>query len=94
MAILINEGTNIAQGQISFVTQSTSAVLQLAVSMDYAVFLLHRFVSAKNTKVGSVQFVMMTKEIKTESEQAAAQQQPAEQTFWQKLLALIGYEAD
>ena len=43
MAILINEGTNIILGQVSFVTRSSSAVLQLAVSMDYAVFLLHRF---------------------------------------------------
>lgn len=43
VAILINEGTNVLIGEISYVTQSTSAVLQLAVSMDYAVFLLHSF---------------------------------------------------
>ena len=43
VAILINEGTNIFMKDISYVTQSTSAVLQLAVSMDYAVFLLHSF---------------------------------------------------
>ncbi|MGI6751685.1 MAG: efflux RND transporter permease subunit [Anaerovoracaceae bacterium] len=43
VAILINEGTNVFIGEISYVTQSTSAVLQLAVSMDYAVFLLHSF---------------------------------------------------
>ncbi|GAB1475432.1 MMPL family transporter [Bacillota bacterium] len=43
VAILINEGTNVFVGEISYVTQSTSAVLQLAVSMDYAVFLLHSF---------------------------------------------------
>ncbi len=43
VAILINEGTNVFVGDISYVTQSTSAVLQLAVSMDYAVFLLHSF---------------------------------------------------
>ncbi len=43
VAILINEGTNIVQGNISFVTRATSAILQLAVSMDYAVFLLHGF---------------------------------------------------
>ncbi len=43
VAILINEGTNLFIGEISYVTQSTSAVLQLAVSMDYAVFLLHSF---------------------------------------------------
>lgn len=43
VAILLNEGTNIILGQVSFVTQACSAVLQLAVSIDYAVFLLHRF---------------------------------------------------
>ena len=43
VAIVINEGTNIIFGEISFVTQACSAVLQLAVSIDYAVFLLHRF---------------------------------------------------
>ncbi len=42
-AILINEGTNVVLGSISFVTRAASAVLQLAVSIDYAVFLLHRF---------------------------------------------------
>ncbi|NLV36853.1 MAG: MMPL family transporter [Clostridiaceae bacterium] len=43
VAIAINEGTNIFLGEISYVTRATSAVLQLAVSIDYAVFLLHRF---------------------------------------------------
>lgn len=43
VAIAINEGTNIFLGEISYVTRATSAILQLAVSIDYAVFLLHRF---------------------------------------------------
>lgn len=43
VAILINEGTNYFIGSVSFVTRASSAVLQLAVSIDYAVFLLHRF---------------------------------------------------
>ncbi len=43
VAIVINAGTNIFLGKISFVTQATSAILQLAVSIDYAVFLLNRF---------------------------------------------------
>lgn len=42
-AILLNEGSNLIFGEISFVTQACSAILQLAVSIDYAVFLLHRF---------------------------------------------------
>lgn len=47
-AILINEGTNIFLGEISYVTRATSALLQLAVSIDYAVFLLHRFAGYRN----------------------------------------------
>lgn len=43
IAIVINEGTNIFLGEISYVTRATSALLQFAVSIDYAVFLLHRF---------------------------------------------------
>ncbi len=43
VAIVINEGTNIFLGEVSFVTRSVAAVMQLAVSMDYAVFLLHSF---------------------------------------------------
>ncbi len=42
-AILLNEGSNVILGEISYVTQACSAILQLAVSIDYAVFLLHRF---------------------------------------------------
>ncbi len=43
IAILINNGTNILLGEISFITMATSSILQLAVSMDYSIFLLHRF---------------------------------------------------
>ncbi|MDD4079847.1 MAG: MMPL family transporter [Eubacteriales bacterium] len=42
-AILVNEGSNVVLGSVSFVTRAASAVLQLAVSIDYAIFLLHRF---------------------------------------------------
>ncbi|MDR1015250.1 MAG: MMPL family transporter [Coriobacteriales bacterium] len=43
MAIAMNMGTNIFKGEISFITQICAAVLQLAVSMDYAVVMLHTF---------------------------------------------------
>ncbi|WP_078577676.1 efflux RND transporter permease subunit [Salipaludibacillus agaradhaerens] len=43
VSILINLGTNIFIGEVSFVTQSVSPILQLAVSLDYAIFLLHSF---------------------------------------------------
>ena len=43
VSVVINMGTNIIFGEISFVTNSVSPILQLAVSMDYAIFLLHSF---------------------------------------------------
>lgn len=43
VSVLINLGTNIFIGEISFVTNSVAPILQLAVSLDYAIFLLHSF---------------------------------------------------
>lgn len=43
VALLINAGSNIIFGEISFVTNAAGTILQLAVSLDYSVFLLHRF---------------------------------------------------
>ena len=49
VAILINAGTNLIFGEISFVTNAAGNVLLLAVSMDYSVFLLHRFEECRET---------------------------------------------
>ena len=43
VAIMINSGTNLIFGEISFVTNAAGAVLQLAVSLDYSIFLIHRY---------------------------------------------------
>lgn len=43
VAIAINAGTNLIFGTISFVTNAAGSILQLGVSLDYSVFLLHRF---------------------------------------------------
>lgn len=43
IAIIINMGTNIIFGEISFISRTVSPILQLAVSLDYAIFLLHSF---------------------------------------------------
>ena len=43
IAIAINMGTNVFFKDISFITQAISPILQLAVSLDYAIFLLHSF---------------------------------------------------
>lgn len=46
-AIIINAGTNIIFGEISFVTNAAGNILQLAVSLDYSVFILHRYKEEK-----------------------------------------------
>lgn len=43
MAIVYNLGSNFVAGEISFVTQALAAVLQLAVTMDYSIFLWHSY---------------------------------------------------
>lgn len=43
VAIAINGGSNLIFGEISFVTNAAGSILQLAVSLDYSVFLIHRF---------------------------------------------------
>lgn len=42
-AILYNMGTNIFLGEISYITKAIAAILQLAVTMDYSIFLIHRY---------------------------------------------------
>ena len=43
IAILINMGSNYFFGEISYITKALSAVLQLAVTMDYSIFLWHSY---------------------------------------------------
>lgn len=43
IAIILNAGSNLIFGEISFVSNAAGSVLQLAVSLDYSVFLIHRF---------------------------------------------------
>lgn len=43
VAVLINSGSNLIFGEISFVTNAAGMILQVAVSLDYSVFLIHRF---------------------------------------------------
>lgn len=48
VAVAINMGTNIFFGEISNVSHSTQAILQLAISMDYSIFLFERFTSERS----------------------------------------------
>ena len=47
IAVVINAGTNLVFGSISFVTNSAGMILQMAVALDYSVFLIHRFSECK-----------------------------------------------
>lgn len=46
-AALLNMGTNYLLGEISFISNSVTVVLQLALAIDYAIILLHRFLEAR-----------------------------------------------
>lgn len=48
-AILYNFGTNIFLDEISYITKAIAAVLQLAVTTDYSIFLYHRYVEEKKS---------------------------------------------
>lgn len=43
VAIMLNLGSNVFMGEISYITKALSAVLQLAVTMDYSIFLWHSY---------------------------------------------------
>lgn len=47
IAILYNMGSNVFLGQISYITKAISAVLQLGVTMDFAIFLYHSYMQEK-----------------------------------------------
>lgn len=47
MSIVYNLGSNIFMGEISYITQALAAVLQLGVTMDYAIFLWHSYEEQK-----------------------------------------------
>ena len=57
-AILINLGSNYFMGEISYVTKALAAVLQLAVTMDYSIFLWHSYEEQKVRYSGDKQRAM------------------------------------
>lgn len=58
IAIILNMGSNIMLGTISFMSSSVASVLQLATSMDYSVFLLHTYVRRNGAKPGNKEKAM------------------------------------
>lgn len=59
IAILYNMGTNIFLGEISYITKAISAVLQLGVTMDFAIFLYHSYMQEKE-KTSDINKAMAT----------------------------------
>ena len=57
-AILLNLGTNYFLGEISYITKALAAVLQLAVTMDYSIFLWHSYEEQKARYSGDKQRAM------------------------------------
>lgn len=47
-AIIYNMGSNIVLGEISYITQAITAVLQLGVTMDFSIFLYHKYEESKH----------------------------------------------
>ena len=47
VAVIYNMGTNIVLGEISYITKAIAAILQLAVTTDFSIFLYHKYQQAK-----------------------------------------------
>ncbi|NBI07759.1 efflux RND transporter permease subunit [Senegalia massiliensis] len=65
-AIVYNFGSNIFLGEISYITKSLAAVLQLGVTLDYSIFLLHRF-QEESKKTDNKEIAMANSIAKTAS---------------------------
>ena len=53
IAILYNMGTNVFLGEISYITKAISSVLQLGVTMDFAIFLYHSYMQEKENNTNN-----------------------------------------
>lgn len=65
VAVLINNGTNLMFGTISFVTNAAGAILQIAIALDFSVFLLHRYEECRGTTAGGPETDMVDALCKT-----------------------------
>lgn len=55
VAVVINRGTNVMFGEISYITNSVAAILQLALSIDYSIILIHTYRAQKQKTPGTAQ---------------------------------------
>ncbi len=57
-AVIYNMGSNFIQGEISYMTKALAAILQLAVTMDYSIFLWHSYEEEKKEAQGDKKVAM------------------------------------
>lgn len=58
IAVLLNRGSNLIFGEISYITNSISAILQLALSMDYSIVLLHTYRKRQETATSDTEAML------------------------------------
>ena len=58
VAVLLNMGTNLIFGEISYITNAVSGILQLALSIDYSIVLLHGYHAIRETEKDSSKAMM------------------------------------
>ncbi|MDO4291350.1 MAG: MMPL family transporter [Eggerthellaceae bacterium] len=54
VAVVLNNGSNLMFGTVSFITNAAGSILQIAIALDFSVFLLHRYAECRG-KTGSVE---------------------------------------
>lgn len=65
VAVIINNGTNLMFGTVSFVTNAAGSILQVAIALDFSVFLLHRYSECRGTTTGGPETDMVDALCKT-----------------------------
>lgn len=92
MSVVINMGTNAMFGSVSFLTNAVTPILQLAVSLDYAIFLLHSF--GKHRQAGADVDIAMREAIKESFSAVAASATTTLFGFMALLFMQFGLGAD
>jgi putative membrane protein len=88
-AELHNGTSELASSTSDLPGQMDSEIDQMVEEYDKSDFEPISFVSSKNEKIGSVQFVIKTESIKKEEEEKQAPEEEKEESFWDRLLALF-----
>lgn len=86
----LHEGTSELKAETSSLPeQMTSEIERFMEDFDYDDFEASSFISAENDKIGVVQFVLQTAEIKIEETEEIVEEEAAETSFWRRFLNLF-----